>query len=195
MPQKACFLGLSCARGSRLLLVWPLVGWLWCCTPLTGWDSLGRGVLVRIQGKLFCVQAVLGWSRGGASAHTGGDGGRGTEVLLYKSCVWGGGLSGPCQAPILPGEGAPGLATVTASGHRDQIPSSAMGSLRWCSSVSPPFFRLFPEQPWYTQPMKDSPARVPGWPTVWLAPSWVYSCTCPVTHTVGSRTLAECSLW
>lgn len=65
MLQKACFLGLSCARGSRLLPVWPLVGWLWCCTPHIGWDSLGRSVFMRIHGKLFSVQAVVGWSREG----------------------------------------------------------------------------------------------------------------------------------
>lgn len=40
-------------------------GVLWRCAPLTGWDSLGRRALVRIQGELFYVQAVLGWGRGG----------------------------------------------------------------------------------------------------------------------------------
>lgn len=54
---------------------------------------------MRIQWKLFCVQAELGWSRGGGSAPSCVTGGRGTEVLLYKSCVGGGGLSGPCQPP------------------------------------------------------------------------------------------------
>lgn len=60
--------------------------------------------------------------------------------------------------------------------HCDQRPSSATGLLRWCSSVSPPFFRLFPKQASYSQPLEDSPARVLRRPTPWVTPSWVY---CP----------------
>lgn len=77
---------------------------LWCCTALTGWDSLGRRTLASIQGKLFCVQVLLG--RGWGSNHNyGGVGGgnRGSTIYILCRMWWQGlGAAGTSVGPVNP---------------------------------------------------------------------------------------------